>query len=128
MSACANSGCAAMPLADMALCERCSIARDAVRAMLSNRIMLYRDIERTPDHEYRLKPADYYGAMADEVERLVASRYAAPVLTPEASRILDAARALPVALEGSEAVGPWMGLAHVVEAVRAEAAALARPA
>jgi len=51
----------------------------------------------------------------------------APVLTPEASRILDAARALPVALEGSEAVDPWMGLAHVVSAVRAEAAAVGAP-
>lgn len=51
----------------------------------------------------------------------------APVLTAEASRILDAARALSVALEGSEAVDPWMGLAHVVSAVRAEAAAVGAP-
>ena len=45
---------------------------------------------------------------------------------------LDALKRAPLlasvlGIQGSEAVDPWMGLAHIVEAVRAEAAALARP-
>ena len=64
--------------------------------------------------------ADYYWTSPEARLRAWAA-VGAPVLTPEASRILDAARALPVALEGSEA------LAHVVSAVRAEAAAVGAP-
>lgn len=71
--------------------------------------------------------ADYYWTSPEARLRAWAA-VGAPVLTAEASRILDAARALPVALEGSKAIDPWMGLAHVVSAVRAEAAVLARPA
>lgn len=44
----------------------------------------------------------------------------APVLTPEASAILEAARAMPVALRGGQPVDPWMGLARLAEALRAE--------
>lgn len=74
---------------------------------------------------YHVCPICNVGVFISARELEARLRACAPVLTPEASRILDAARAMPFALRDErEPVDPWMGLAHLIEAVRAEDAAL----